>query len=47
MKKIEFITRITVNGEKREISREEAQDIIIKRQDEALQAMSYERKEAG
>ena len=47
MKKIEFVSRITVNGEKKEISREEARDIIIKSQDKALEAMSYERKEAG
>ena len=46
MKEIEFVSRITVNGEKKEISREEAQDIIIKSQDKALGAMSYERKEA-
>ena len=47
MKEIEFVSRITVNGEKKEISKEEAQDIIIKSQDKALEAMSYERKEAG
>ena len=47
MKKIEFVSRITVNGEKKEISREEAKDIIIKSQDKALRVMSYERKEAG
>ena len=47
MKKIEFVSRITVNGEKKELSSEEPRDIIIKRLDKALRVMSYERKEAG
>lgn len=47
MKKIEFVSRIKVNGEKLEISREEARDIIIKSQDKGLQAMSYKKRAAG
>ena len=47
VKKIELVSRITVNGEKREIPREEARDIIIKSQDKGLQAMSYEKRAAG
>lgn len=31
MKKIEFVSRITVNGEKKEISREEARDAYMPR----------------
>lgn len=36
MKDIEFITRIQVNGEKRELTKEEASELILRRVKEAL-----------
>lgn len=47
MGKIEFITRIQVNGVKEEVSGAKASEIIRERVENALQAMHYERKVAG
>lgn len=44
MKNIEFITRIQVDGAKEEISPEKAKEIILKRVQEALTGMNYEKK---
>lgn len=43
MKDIEFITRIQVNGEKRELTKEEASELILRRVKEALEGMNYEK----
>ena len=45
MKKIEFITRIQVNGVKEEVSGAKASEIV--RVENALQAMNYEKRAAG
>lgn len=42
-KDIEFITRIQVNGEKRELTKEEASELILRRVKEALEGMNYEK----
>lgn len=47
MTKLEFVTRIQVNGVKEEISGAKASEIIRERVENALQAMNYERKAAG
>lgn len=47
MKKIEFITRVQVNGVKKEVSGVKASEIVRERVENALQAMNYERKAAG
>lgn len=47
MKKIEFITRIQVNGVKGEVSGAKASEIIRERVENALQAMNYEKRAAG
>ena len=47
MKKIEFITRIQINGVKEEISGAKASEIVRERVENALQAMNYKRKAAG
>lgn len=47
MKKIEFITRIQINGVKEEVSGAKASEIVRERVEKALQAMNYERKAAG
>lgn len=44
MKNIEFITRVQVDGVKEEISPEKAKEIILKRVQEALTGMNYEKK---
>lgn len=36
MKDIEFITRIQVNGEKRELTKEEASELILRRVKEGV-----------
>lgn len=41
MKDIEFITRIQVNGEKRELTKEEASELILRRVKEGLKLLSY------
>lgn len=43
MKDIEFITRIQVNGEKRELTKEEVSELILRRVKEALEGMNYEK----
>lgn len=45
--KIEFITRIQVNGVKEEVSGAKASEIIRERVENALQAMNYEKRAAG
>lgn len=45
MKKIEFITRVQVNGVKEELSPKKAAEIVKKRIHEALTGMNYEKKE--
>ena len=47
VKKIEFITRIQINGVKEEVSGAKASEIVRERVENALQAMNYERKAAG
>lgn len=47
MKKIEFITRIQVNGVKEEVSGVKASEIIRERVENALQTMNYEKRAAG
>ena len=47
MGKIEFITRIQVNGVKEEVSGAKASEIIRERVENALQAMNYEKRAAG
>lgn len=44
LKNIEFITRVQVDGVKEEISPEKAKEIILKRVQEALTGMNYEKK---
>lgn len=44
LKNIEFVTRVQVNGVKEEISPEKAKEIILKRVQEALTGMNYEKK---
>lgn len=46
MGKIEFITRIQVNGVKEEVSGAKASEIIRERVENALQAMNYEKRAA-
>lgn len=43
MKDIEFITRIQINGEKKEVSKEEASELVLKKVKEALTGMNYEK----
>lgn len=45
MKKIEFITRVQVNGAKEELPPEKAAELVKKRVHEALIGMNYEKKE--
>ncbi len=40
---MEYITRIKVNGERKEITQEEASEILKKTISEALEAMNYEK----
>ena len=47
MGKIEFITRIQVNGVKEEVSGAKASEIIRERVENALQALNYEQRAAG
>lgn len=47
MGKIEFITRIQVNGVKGGSFRAKASEIIRERVENALQAMNYEKRAAG
>ncbi len=40
---MEYITRIKINGERKEISPEEASEILKKTIEKALEAMNYEK----
>lgn len=46
MKDIEFITRIQVNGEKRELTKEEASELILRRVKEVKQIIFSSREDA-
>lgn len=47
MKKIEFVTRIQVNGERKEVYGAKAAEIVQKSVENALKSMNYEKKAAG
>ena len=47
MGKLEFVTRIQVNGVKEEVSGAKASEIVRERVENALQAMNYEKRTAG
>ena len=47
VKKLEFVTRIQVNGVKEEISGAKEKEVVLKSTEKGLQTMHYERKAAG
>ena len=47
MNKIEYITRIQVDGKKEIISGKRACEIVCQRIEEALEGMNYEKKKAA
>ena len=47
MTKLEFITRIQVNGVKEEVSGAKEKEVVLKSTEKGLQTMHYERKAAG
>ena len=47
MTKLEFVTRIQVNGVKEEISGAKEKEVVLKSTENGLQTMRYVRKAAG
>jgi hypothetical protein len=45
--KLEFVTRIQVNGVKEEISGAKEKEVVLKSTEKGLQTMRYVRKAAG